>query len=92
MKGKIDYIPNGRSGHLIYQENRQNLKLYYELGGANCQAIIYIPTLSDWPSKTDIPIENRTAVLVYIAEQTIKLQVPDSYYILRDDCIEFMKS
>jgi len=88
MERKLEYINQGRGGYVIYKDNQNDFKLFFEFGGKDCVAIIYLPTIDEWSSKTKIPINERQAILIFIAEQVIKDQAPESYYVLSDNCIE----
>lgn len=91
MEQKIEYINQGRGGYIVYKDNLSEFKLFFEFGGADCIAIIYIPSIVDWSIKTNKPLSDRLQVLTFIAEQAIKDQAPNSYYRLSESCIEIFK-
>jgi hypothetical protein len=68
-------------------KNGKELKLSFEFGGGNCVAIIYVPTVNEWPNKTEIDINERGRVLEYIAMGCIKDKAPNCHFELRDDRI-----
>lgn len=88
MEQKLEYINEGRGGYVVYKDGRADIKLFFEYGGGNCIAIIYVPTSSEWTNKTNRPITKRNSILTFVAEQAIKDQAPKSYYELSDTCIE----
>ncbi len=88
MEQKLEYINKGRSGYVVYTDGQGSIKLSFELGGGNCIAIIYVPTISEWTNKTNRAETNRLEILIFIAEQIIKDQAPGGFYELSDTCIE----
>ena len=88
MEQKLEYINEGRGGYVVYKDGRADIKLFFEYGGGNCVAIIYVPTIDEWTSKTNLPIADRQTILTFVAEQAIRDQAPKSYYELSDTCIE----
>ena len=90
MEQKLDYISEKRSGYIVYKDRKGEIILFFEYGGGNCIAIIYVPTIKEWLVKTSRPIIDRNSILTFVAEQTIKDQAPNSYYKLEDACIEIV--
>ena len=88
MKQKLEYINQGRGGYVVYKDGQSDIKLFFEYGGGNCVAIIYVPSIEDWTKKTSRPIADRKEILTFVAEQSIKDQAPNSIYELSDTCIE----
>ena len=91
MEKKIEYINQGRGGFVIYLDNQSTYKLFFEFGGGDCIAIIYVPSIDEWEMKTNKPLSEREQVLTFIAEQSIRDQAPNSYYKLSETCIEIFK-
>ena len=90
MEQKLEYINQGRGGYVVYKDGQSLIKLFFEYGGGNCVAIIYVPTIDEWTTKTNLPIADRQTILTFVAEQAIKDQAPKSYYELPDTCIEIL--
>lgn len=88
MEQKLEYINQGRGGYVVYKDGQGDIKLFFEYGGGNCVAIIYVPTINEWTKKTNRPVTERQAILTFVAGQSIKDQAPNSYYELSDTCIE----
>lgn len=88
---KLEYKSNGRSGRVIYKDGQGDLEFYYEFGGGDCVAIIFIPSVNDWTVQTKRNLSERQAILTFIAEQTIKDQSPDSYYEISESYIDIFK-
>lgn len=91
MKAKIvEFLSKGRGGYVIYKDEHGDIKLFYEFGGGDCLAIIYVPTIDEWKSKTNREIAQRQSILTFIAEQSIKVQAPDCYYEISENYIEIL--
>ena len=88
MEKKLEYINEGRGCYVVYQDGQGDLKLFFEYGGGNCVAIIYIPAIDDWTIQTNRPLVDRNAILTFVAEQAIKDKAPNCYYEISDTCIE----
>ncbi len=88
MEKKLEYINQGRGGYVIYKDGQDDIKLFFEYGGGNCVAIIYVPIIEEWTIKTNRPIAERNLILTFVAEQVIKDQAPKCYYELSDTCIK----
>lgn len=91
MNRKLEYIYDGRSGHVVYTDEQGTIQLYYEFGGGDCVAIINIPTEEEWTSTTHRPLSERNAILTFIAEQAIRDQAPNCYYKFTDNFIELLR-
>ena len=90
MQQKLEYINEGRGGYVVYKDNENELKLFFEYGGGNCVAIIYIPTIEKWTEETKINLEEREGIMRFIAEQSIKDQAPSCNYELHADYIRLV--
>ena len=88
MKQKLEYINKGKGGYVIYKDKQSTLQFYFEYGGGNCVAIIFVPTTSEWPETTKRPIEDRIMILTFVAEQAVKDQVPTGFYKISEDFID----
>jgi hypothetical protein len=88
MEQKLEYINQGRGGYVVYKDGQDDIRLFFEYGGDDCVAIIYVPTIEEWTFKTNRPIVDRNSILTFVAEQAIKDQAPKSYYELSDTCIQ----
>lgn len=92
MEQKLEYINQGRGGYVVYKDGQGDIKLEFEYSGGNCVAIIYVPTIAEWTTKTKRKDDDRNLILAFIAEQAIKDQAPNSYYKLSDNCIEIFSN
>jgi hypothetical protein len=91
MEKKLEYLNEGPGGYVVYKDDLGDIKLFFEYGGANCVVIIYVPSINEWESKTNRSLSQRQEVLAFVAEQSIKDQAPNCYYILSDICIEIFR-
>jgi hypothetical protein len=54
MERKLEYINQGRGGYVVYKDGKNDIKLFFEYGGGNCVAIIYVrPSTSGQAKQTD---------------------------------------
>lgn len=91
MTRKLDYIYDGRSGHVVYSDEQGIIRLYYEFGAGNCVAMINVPTVEEWTTVTNRPVSDRDAILTFIAEQAISDQASNCSYRFSDNFIELFK-
>ena len=91
MGPKLEYRNEGRGGYVIYKDEHGEIKLFFEYGGGNCVAIIYVPSTIEWTNRTKRPLTQRQTVLTFVAEKSIKDQAPNCYYVLSDSCIEIFR-
>ena len=91
MEQKLEYVNEGRGGYVIYKDEQGEIRLFFEYGGGNCVVIIYVPSTSEWTSKTKRSLTQRETVLTFVAEKSIKDQAPNCHYVISDICIEIFK-
>ena len=89
MKKLLEYYSEGRSGYIHYKEDSGCLKMYYEFGGGNCVAIIFLPAENEWGEF--IKDEKRNEVITYIARKVIEDQAPNCHYRISEDFIEILR-
>ena len=92
MQQTLAYINDGRGGTVVYKDNQSELKFSFEFGGGNCVAIIFVPAIDEWTRITKRAIEDRPAILTFVAEQAIRDQVPGGFFQLSDNCIEIFNT
>ena len=88
MERKLEYIIEGRNGYVVYSDELDDLRFFFEYGGGNCVAIISVPASSEWTNNTNRSSIERDSILNFVAEQVIRDQVPNGYYKLSDKWIE----
>lgn len=88
MHPRLQYSSEGRGGSVIYQDAVSTIRFYYEFGGGNCVAIIFIPGVATWVNETGRSLEERDAILQFVADRCLKDQVSSGYVTISDQFIE----
>lgn len=91
MRRKLEYLNKGRGGYVVYKDGEGEIQMYFEFGGGHCVAIIDVPSETNWTATTRRPLEERQAILAFVAERAIRDQVPGGYYKLSEHSIEIFK-
>ena len=91
MQEELQYISNGRSGYVVYFDGEREARFFYEFGGGDCLAIIYIPLIKEWESQTGINVERRPEILSFIAQQVILDQAPNGKFKIQEHTITILK-
>ncbi len=84
---KVSFSNDGRSGHVFYESPAGKFSMYYEFGGGDVVAVIYVPGAEQWVAKTGIPLEKREAVLNYIGNETVAQQTKNGSFKLSANSI-----
>ena len=84
----LEYISQGRDGYVVYKDETSTIKFYFEFGGGNCVAIIFVPTADKWESNTKRSLEERENILNYVGQQATKDQTKNGRFKIQDNCIE----
>ena len=71
---RIQYVSDGRSGHIWYRSPETEFAMYYDFDG-HCVVRINIPSLENWEEASKLPLERRDEVLDFIGRQVAKDQV-----------------
>ncbi|MEO6040181.1 MAG: hypothetical protein ABIQ93_17335 [Saprospiraceae bacterium] len=71
---KILYSNDGRGGYVHYQSRAATFAFYYEFGGGEVVASIYLPSLPEWEKETGLPLARRDEVLNFMGRQVVKDQ------------------
>lgn len=87
MPPQLEYINAGRGGYVIYKDDTDEIKMFFEYGGGNCIAMVYFPSIEKWPKVTKIGLDQRDRIMQFVAEQSIKDQAPNSRFELADNMI-----
>lgn len=87
----IQYINQGRGGTVVYSDEQSSIRFYFEFGGGECVAIIFIPTEKEWEQSTGRSVKDRSAIIQWVAEQALRDQLSNGYFRLSDACIELFK-
>lgn len=89
MFKQILYDEQGRSGNIIYIEDNQQCKFWYEFGGGNCIVYINLPQDKSWLAETGWPLMRKNEIVTYIANQVKKDKMKSAYFIISEDSISF---
>ena len=89
MKQQLEYYSQGRSGNILYKDELGSIKLYYEFGGADCIAIIFLPAHNEWKEFWDK--DSWSEAIDFIAKQVIIDQAPNCYFKIGAETIEILK-
>lgn len=88
LQRELFYASQGRGGYVTYADQRSEIKFYYEFGGGDCVAIIFIPPPDRWESDTRRPLAERKEILAFVAERALADQVSSGHYRISDQFIE----
>lgn len=86
----LTYKNEGRGGQVIYNDSISSISFYFEFGGGNCVAIIFVPTIIEWEKVTKRSLSERNEIINFVARQALQDQVRDGSYTIKDNCIELM--
>ncbi len=89
MNQQLSYFSQGRSGNILYKDELGSIKLYYEFGGGDCVAIIFLPDYNEWSETWEKDTWNE--VLAFIAKQVISDQAPDCHFRIGEASIEIFR-
>lgn len=67
----LSYTEEGRSGQVHYHSPEARFSMYYELGGGNSVAGIFIPDAESWEKATSLPLARRNEILESIGRQVV---------------------
>ncbi len=91
-KRRLLYVSQGRGGYVVYKDNISEINFYYEFGGGDCVAIIFIPEPAKWMQETKRPLSERDAIISFVASQATHDQVSNGHFKISDNYIEIFKS
>lgn len=91
-KRKLLYVSQGRGGYVVYKDDISEINFYYEFGGGDCVAIIFIPVPAKWMQETKRPLSEREDIISFVASQATRDQVSHGYSKITDLYIEIFRS
>lgn len=86
----VQFEETGREGAVIYHEGIKLFRFYMEFGGNDVAFILTIPPPHQWKRETGFPVEKRTEILNYVAEQTRKHKAPNCAFKINESEILFL--
>lgn len=69
--GLLSYTEEGRSGQVHYHGTEARFSMYYEMGGGESIAGIFIPDAVSWEKATSLPLSRRDEILQSIGRQLV---------------------
>lgn len=87
MAGKINVIQKGPSGTVQYIEGwlKKNIcEFYFEFGGGDTVAIIWIPAEGEWDAKYPWAAGRRKEILTFVANEVRRTQAKSSTIVWED--------
>lgn len=91
MNRSLRYLSDGRGGSVIYKDGVSEIKFYYEFGGGNCVAIIFVPKDVEWETETKRKLEDKSAIIEFVAKQALQDQVKGGTYEIEEQYINLYK-
>lgn len=71
---QLRYEQDGRCGRVHFESARSRFEMYWEFGGGQTLAVIDVPSPEEWVSRTGLPLNERAAVLQFVATRVIRDQ------------------
>jgi hypothetical protein len=90
IDGIVSITQSGRGGTVFYILKEKRLHFYWEFGGNEVLALIFVPNDQTWEAQTGIPLSKRLEILTFVAQQVIRQRASGSIYRILDDVIEIV--
>jgi hypothetical protein len=68
----VEVVTNGRSGSVIYHETAKSISFYWEFGGGDTVAIIWVEDLAVWRARYPWAIKRRQEIIERVAHEVIR--------------------
>ena len=68
----LSYDDQGGGGTIRFESRATTFNLWWEFAGSYALAIVDIPNVDQWETRTKLPLEQRERTLTYIAEQIVE--------------------
>ena len=72
----VEVVENGRSGSIEYRESAGSISFYWEFGGGDTVAIVWVGDLASWSTRYPWAIDHRRAILERVAHEVVRQKVP----------------
>jgi hypothetical protein len=72
----VEVVESGRSGSIKYRESAGSISFYWEFGGGDTVAIIWIDDLALWSTRYPWAIDHRRAILERVAHEVVRQKAP----------------
>jgi hypothetical protein len=73
---RIDVVEKGRSGSIEYREAGGSISFYWEFGGGDTVAIVWVGDMALWSTRYPWAIDHRPGVLERVAHEVVRQKVP----------------
>ncbi len=68
---RVLYEQEGRGGTVIFERDETVLRFYWEFGGGNALALVFVPEAETWETQTGLPIADRMPILDFVGRQIL---------------------
>ena len=72
----VEVTARGRSGSVDYREEAGSISFYWEFGGGDTVAIIYIEDLPTWSTQHRWAVSQRREILERVANEVVRQKAP----------------
>lgn len=91
MKQSLIIGQDGRGGTIYYDNSYGSISFYWEFGGGDCIAIIFLPTDAEWRSAFGAAAEQKDQFLEYIGAEIIRQKAPGCQARVNGPWLEIFK-
>lgn len=91
MLPSLQYINEGRGGSVIYSDPVSSIRFYFEFGGGDCVAIIFIPSDKNWEKETGRPLAEKEIIVQFVAAMATQEQLGNGRYQVTENFIELYR-
>lgn len=86
---KVWFYTEGKGGDFQYQGPEGGFMSYWEWGSGDAVSLLFVPTETQWETRTRIPLAKRLTVLEAIGKKAVEQHATDGKgsYAIRTDCI-----
>ena len=86
---RVRYEQEGRGGTVIFERGATVLRFYWEFGGGDALALVFVPEAGQWEAQTGLPLAERLPVLDFVAAR-ILADRGGRYYKLEGNALVIM--
>ena len=72
----VKVVESGRSGSIEYRESAGSISFYWEFGGGDTVAIVWVGDLASWSTRYPWAIDHRRAILERVAHEVVRQKAP----------------
>ncbi len=88
---RLEYETEGRGGTIIFRHGPDTIRFYWEFGGGNAIALIFVPTEDQWEAHTGLPLSERQPILDFVGARTVADKASGCRYELNGNCLEILR-